>query len=368
MNIIYDHQIFYAQKYGGISRYFFELAKGLNRLSGVNAKVIAPFHANEYLKRLDSDFLCANYFGLDFKGASRIAGYASKAIAPLQYWINSRADIIHETYFSTQASGYGKRRVLSVYDMVHEILADTQHFSRDDSTTKKKRAAIERADHIICISESTRNDLISRFTVDAARTSVVYLGHSLATTDNLSDIFQRPDRPFLLYVGKRGGYKNFSGLLTAYAHSKKLKSELNLVAFGGGSFNASEQETLSQLGLLGKVIQVGGNDELLAHYYRHATAFVYSSLYEGFGIPPLEAMSHGCPVVCSNTSSIPEVVGNAGCYFDPHSTDSISSAIERVVFSSCVKEELVANGAARVALFSWEKCVEKTADIYRSIL
>jgi glycosyltransferase involved in cell wall biosynthesis len=106
---------------------------------------------------------------------------------------------------------------------------------------------------------------------------------------------------------------------------------------------------------------------LLAKLYKFARAFIYPSLYEGFGIPPLEAMSHGCPVVCSNTSSIPEVVGDAGEYFDPVDTGSMREAIEHVVGSDSHRNLLIAKGYERLKSFSWDRCAAETLDVYRRL-
>ena len=176
-------------------------------------------------------------------------------------------------------------------------------------------------------------------------------------------------KPYLFYVGDRHGYKNFEGLLEAYTSSGLLRNNFNLVCFGGGRFTAEQKQLISEHGLsYQQVTQVIGNDVELARHYQQAAAFVYPSLYEGFGIPLLEAMTLDCPVVCSNTSSIPEVVGNAGEYFDPNNPEEIAFAIERVVGSSSHRSELINLGRDRCAQFSWKKCAEETLHIYRSIL
>ena len=115
------------------------------------------------------------------------------------------------------------------------------------------------------------------------------------------------------------------------------------------------------------VIHLGGGDDRLATLYRGASAFIYPSKYEGFGIPPLEAMHLECPVICSMTSSIPEVVGEAGEYFDPDDAESIRHAIERVLQSSDRRSELIALGRSRCNLFSWERCARETLDVYKRL-
>ena len=128
-----------------------------------------------------------------------------------------------------------------------------------------------------------------------------------------------------------------------------------------------EVAELTQLGLTNCVHQVSGDDGLLASYYQGATAFIYPSLYEGFGIPPLEAMNFGCPVVCSNTSSLPEVVGDAAVFFDPSSDESMRVAIEDLLRNDGLRTEMIRRGYARVQHFSWAKCAAETAAIYRQV-
>jgi glycosyltransferase involved in cell wall biosynthesis len=120
---------------------------------------------------------------------------------------------------------------------------------------------------------------------------------------------------------------------------------------------------LGETGLL----QFSGDDLVLADLYRHASAFIYPSLYEGFGLPVLEAMAHGCPVICSGTSSLPEVVGGAAELFDPNDPESIGHAIEAVVSSAERREWLRATGRQQARLFSWERCAWETHAVYRAI-
>ena len=176
-------------------------------------------------------------------------------------------------------------------------------------------------------------------------------------------------RPYLLHVGGRAGYKNFETLLRAYAGQPALAREFDLVAFGAGDFDTKERELIGALGLSdSQVRQVGGGDSILTDLYQGAALFVYPSRYEGFGIPPLEAMSFDCPVVCSNSSSIPEVVGDAAVFFEPASSDSIANAIQSVLSNDTLRETLIARGRARNKMFSWERCAEQTLDIYRKLL
>lgn len=141
------------------------------------------------------------------------------------------------------------------------------------------------------------------------------------------------------------------------------------MAFGGGAFNADELALISTLGFAPQAVrQVGGGDEVLGSLYADAAAFVYPSVYEGFGLPPLEAMAHNCPVVTSNSSSMPEVVGYAGEYFDPLDVEAQSDAICKVVFDAQRRSQLIELGGQRLPMFSWDRCALETQAVYQQVL
>lgn len=363
-HIVYDHQVFLLQQFGGISRYFCELASRLSQNSAFDVSVIAPFHVNQHLKSTRGCKVIGNYFPYRFIGAKRIRRWGRNLAFRYFYWSKNKTDIVHETYYSINPWGSAHYRVVSVYDMAHELFAEDLRL--DPNTTIAKRAAVSRADHVICISESTKQDLIRLFGVDERKTSVVHLGFTLNTDETVRPAKLASEKPYLLYVGIRWGYKNFIQLCRAFS-SSSLKRSFDLVAFGGGAFSMDEVAELNKLGITNCVHQVGGDDGLLASYYQGATAFIYPSLYEGFGIPPLEAMNFGCPVVCSNTSSFPEVVGDAAVLFDPASEESMRVAIEDLLRSDGLRTEMIRRGYARVRHFSWAKCAAETAAIYRQI-
>ena len=367
MKIAFDHQIFGWQEYGGISRYFYELAVALSGKFAQDVSVISPIYVNRYLRNAPSNLKVSGISVPRLPRTGRIFRAMNSLLARLLMRF-LHPDIVHETYYSsTRIAPRNTKVVVTVFDMIHEKFSE--HFSPADPTSREKALAVKRADHVICISEQTRQDLIQILGVDPAKTSVVYLGFTLTEGDNPENAQLVLQRPFLLFVGSRSGYKNFERLLQAHAASVSLKRDFDLICFGGGSFTQTEKQLIQSLGF-GKnsVRQISGDDTILASYYREARAFVYPSLYEGFGIPPLEAMSFDCPVVCSGVSSIPEVVGDAGEMFDPYSVESMSNAIERVVNSEGLREELIARGRERIKLFSWERCAQETMNIYMRVL
>jgi len=372
MKVVYDSQIFCAQTYGGVSRYFCELASHLDREPGVEVSVAAPMHINAYLEHMPpgivkgfrapklNSFKSA-YVRLALRGAGILLGdLMLRTMSP---------DIVHETYFFPYRLGPRRaRRVLTIYDMIHEKFPSD--FPLGDKTAKHKALAAKRADHVICISESTQRDAIEILGLSPDKTSVIHLGFDLmnvdATSVEAAGLSIR--EPFLLYVGNRGGYKNFLRLLEAFGTSAQLREGFRLVCFGGGAFVADELESMRRLGLdCGQVVQLGGSDQLLSQLYERATVFIYPSLYEGFGIPPLEAMSHDCPVICGRTSSIPEVVGEAGEYFVADDIESIRTAVEGVVGSESRRQTLIEKGRTRLKAFSWGRCAAATLDVYKAL-
>jgi glycosyltransferase involved in cell wall biosynthesis len=365
MKIAFDHQVFGLQKHGGISRYFSELVRHLAQRRDVSLEVIAPFHINEYLHRLSvREYVSGQKFPFDFRGNARIVKALNTVLLPA-YWRGGKFDIIHETYYSSKEHGRARVRVLTIYDMIHELFPED--FPNSAQVSAAKRAASLRADHVICISETTRRDAIRVLGIPPERCSVVYLGCSLDSSTfpaGKRNIFS----PCILYVGPRSGYKNFRVLLEAFSRSPLLKSQYYLIAFGGRGLSSDEESEIGKLGLTGRVKQVTGNDELLGEYYNKAAAFVYPSRYEGFGIPPLEAMSAGCPVVCSNAGSISEVVGDAGAYFEPDDSTTLHSLLERLTKDREFADQLRARGFLKIKEYSWKNCAEATFDTYKRLL
>jgi glycosyltransferase involved in cell wall biosynthesis len=368
MRIAYDEQIFSWQQYGGISRYVVELASELSGENCLDVSVFAPFYFNEYLHAA--------------KGRVNVMGRYVEIPVTFRHFIKkinpfvvkfslryAQPDIIHETYyFNTKNATQNAKTVITVHDMVHEKFP--QFFSAENPTSRLKANAVKRADHVICVSENTRQDLLELVDIDPAKISVVHHGFALgkifAGEQGEPSIIQMP---YLLYVGSREGYKNFFNLCRTYASSPVLRREFKLVCFGGGPFTADEKIHFAKLGLSEFQVQhLTGDDQGLATCYKNAAALVYPSRYEGFGIPPLEAMSFNCPVACSNTSSIPEVVGDAGEYFFPDDLDSMRDAIHRVALSTSRRRDLILLGRSRLNYFSWKKCANETLNIYRSII
>jgi glycosyltransferase involved in cell wall biosynthesis len=366
MKIVYDAQVFVEQEYGGISRYICALASHLSRLPDMEVKIVAPLHINAYLRALSRDIAVGRYVPRLPKTARLIRTLGTALCTPVASLIHP--DLVHETYYAEQALCRAKvPHVLTVYDMIEERFPES--FPLGYPLARRKRCAVNRADHIFCISENTRRDLLDTYKFPEDRVSVTYLGYDALVPSSLSAQDLVGGSPYIFFVAGRHGYKNFEGLIRAYAASAWLQGGFRIVCFGGGTFSAEEQTLMAELGLTSAQVEhVAGGDDRLAALYQGAAALVYPSKYEGFGIPPLEAMSLDCPVICSQTSSIPEVVGQAGEYFDPNDIDSIRVSMERVLQSTERRDELVSLGRVRRELFTWERCAQQTADIYRRLV
>jgi glycosyltransferase involved in cell wall biosynthesis len=255
--------------------------------------------------------------------------------------------------------------VITVYDMIHELFANT--VDAEGQTIRAKQVAIQAADAIICISESTKNDLLKYFPAVESKIVVTYLASELSGEWAYgSEII--PDRPYFLYVGSRAKqYKNFDTLLIAFAKVASINPDIILCVVGS-LFDDREQQQITELKLTNRIQHYHhASDTHLAKLYRCSVAFVYPSLYEGFGIPPLEAMACGTVVVAANSSSIPEVIGDAGILFEPKAVEDLADILLDLLDSPNKRALLIAKGCDRHQQFSWDKTALQTFEVYRSL-
>jgi glycosyltransferase involved in cell wall biosynthesis len=371
LRVMFDPQIFCHQRFGGISRYVCRLAQEMQHMPGVTARIAAPFHFNEYLDELPRSMVDGRRLRW-LEGLTALA-YGSSLIPAKFAARRFQPQVLHNTYYFPVKPPPGARGVVTVYDMIHE--KHPQFFLSSRFITRIKLASVRAADQVICISQSTRRDLLAAFDLPEHKVCVTPLGfdrmNCLLTGESAQAFRLRvigTAAPYILYVGSRANYKNFLGLLQAYSNSRWLRGNFQLLCFGGGNFSRAEHDALSSAGVGNTVRYFGGSDAELAAAYAHAALFVCPSLYEGFGIPVLEAMSVDCPVACSNISSLPEVVGDAAMLFDPNDPDAICAALESVLNSAAAAESLRSRARIRRELFSWRRCAQDTLDIYRRAL
>jgi len=225
--------------------------------------------------------------------------------------------------------------------------------------------ALSKSKKIIAVSEATKKDILEILKVKSEKISVIYEGVDLLKISNSQCLISKKiENPYILYVGAAYPHKNLERLLNAF---KKLNHPfLKLVLIGKKDFFYQRLEKYNQkLGLNGKVIFTGEvSDKELVGFYKNALFFIFPSLFEGFGLPGLEAMAYGLPVAASSISSLKEILGEAAYYFNPYNNEEIVEAIEKLTIDESLREKLKKLGLERVKQFSWQKMAEKTLEVY----
>ena len=369
LEVVVDGIIYQRQSHGGISRLFSEI---LPRMCDLDDSLQITLLAPEWPKQpLPSHPHIRQLRPFPIERLLR-PGRIWKAVLPWAREIaqrlrvgNEPGRIWHSTYY-TMLRGWNGPFVLTVVDMTYERFAHLFTGARNDEFRERKRHCVSAARAVICISKSTKDDLQLFHGLEDARIHVIPLAHSRVfglQSDGHGEAFDR--RPFILYVGDRAHYKNFVTLARAYS-SWGLRDEAELVVVGR-PWTLQESRCLQNLGIASKVrLLTDVDDRRLCDLYNGASAFIHPSLYEGFGIPLLEAMACGCPVVASRIPSTIEVAGPCPIYFDPRDMESLVHAMD-VAISEGKESQRVAMGLEWVRRYSWERTARQTLDVYRSL-
>lgn len=362
LHVLYDGKIFDRQRTGGINRYFEKLIDHLP--DSVAPSITLARHCRQNFP--ESENLQRHVFSFSMPRPFRKLSRSIQAVHFESIRKAIQPDLMHLTYYDTlgrcENVTDGTPLVLTVHDMIHELFPEIS--DRRGRHAMMKKRAINRADAIICVSHKTRADLLDRYPECESRTAVVH--HATDLGDLTPDNWQpSSDRPYFMYVGSRGSYKNFDGLLEAFRQVVVRKADVQL-RLVGPEFSKKEKAKIGRMGLQDHVINHGiVDDRRLSCMYRKSVALVYPSLYEGFGLPLLEAMSCKTAVLASNTSSIPEVASDAALLFDPGSKTDFVEAINFLLDNPSVREQLIVEGTNRCAEFSWEKTAAQTCELYR---
>lgn len=361
MKVLYDYQIFQMQNYGGISRYFYELIKNSRSLSLYESELSTAITSNEYLT---SDENKRGFISLPQKYYSKAYRFTNSINKNFSVFaIRSRNyDVLHPTFYETYFIDSIKRPfVITVYDLINEL--HPEYFKKNQDMIERRKILLHKAKRIIAISENTKNDIISFYKVPEKKIDVTYLGESLGSVSSRSVDGLPPE--YILFVGNRSGYKNFDRFYEAIKPILQRNHELSLVCAGGGSFNSLEMDKIRSDKLGDRVIYVPfTSNEELKFIYQKAKCFVFPSLYEGFGIPVLEAFAAECTLCVSYSSSLKEIGGSAALYFDPLSVEDIKKTVEKALVLDKMNA-YTRQGLLELQKFSWETTCRNTLNVYK---
>ena len=387
IRILYGEGGFY-ESHGGVTRYFTELMKRLGNY-GCTWKLAMVSTGNTYLqappfnlpthRQTVDDFIqtfCGGYY---FPGVGHFYRFLSRLFPktfPNGVLANIRCtndfiqagdfDLYHATASDVIRQSYLKRvgtrpMVVTVHDLIPEVIENSS------CVRENRKFVLHRADAIIAVSENTKKDILRLYNIPEEKIYVIYHGYLAPDLKEKRQEIEGLDlsKPYLVFIGKRGGYKNFTWFLRAVA--PLLRKGLHLVCTGT-PFSQDEQRLLTEEGVSDQVVQRFFTDSEMPTLLRQAVAFVYPSLYEGFGIPILDAFAARCPVILSNASCFPEVGGDAALYFDLGDEVGLRTQISRLLEDSDLRQDLIEKGFQRKSLFSWDKCAQQTTDVYKSVL
>jgi glycosyltransferase involved in cell wall biosynthesis len=355
----------------GIGTYIRNLLKQLARIDQVNEYVLVC---------QPGDVAIVNELGVNFRAVAETSGnysIAEQIRIPLLLR-REGVDLFHAPHYVlpplTQC-----RSIVTIHDVIHLLFP--QYLPGRLAYAYARAclwAAAKRSDRILTVSSTSKNDILRRFKVPAEKIAVIYnaiderfnVKPSDEQVQRVRERYQL-DQQFVLYVGNIKPHKNLERLIDAFHRLRRCGfDDLRLLIIGD---EISKYPALRRAvhGLkLHKYVRFLGfvPIETLAVLYRLADAFVFPSLYEGFGLPPLEAMASGAPVITSNVSSLPEVVGDAALLVDPYDPESIADGMRQVLTDADLRATLRARGLVRVQQYSWQRSIEQVHQIYNEVL
>jgi glycosyltransferase involved in cell wall biosynthesis len=338
---------------GGSETYARELVRALARIGRLEYHVFAPTLAPDAVDGLPGTIVSTYAAARSTPG--RLAAMAAATAFPARI----RRELVPETlealHFPLTIAiprGTETPTAISVLDLQHELFP--RFFSRAELAYRRVayRAAIRGSSVVIAISKHVKETIVERFDVDPERVSVIHLGIDLARL-HPSDAEREP---FLLYPANGWPHKNHARLLKGFALLKRDRPDLRLVLTGSGLDNLPAAAG----------VEVRGHVPLdeLVRLYQSAAALVFPSLYEGFGLPPLEAMACGCPVAAARAGALPETCGDAARYFDPTRPEEIAGAVLAVLAEA---GDFARRGVARARTFTWDECARRHDDVYEQL-
>jgi glycosyltransferase involved in cell wall biosynthesis len=360
----------------GIGSYIWNLARNIAAIDHENHYLLIGSRRNFY----ELGPLPPNFRPFYTEGSSFWRDHGALPLALRR----QNVDVLHVPHH--EAPLWSPARLLvTVHDCAH-LLFPSSNTSRSRRFRDYWRTAqvVRRAAHILAVSNSTRDDLVSIFNIDPARISVIYNAlddrfgrHSAAAAEDQAAVLERYQikEPFVLYAGRIRFHKNVHRLIEAFA---VLKSDLTgHERYGSLKLVIIGDELSRRQYLRLKVVQSGVQQDVrffgsvpaptLRVFYQSAALFAFPSLYEGFGLPPLEAMANRAPVLASNTSSLPEVLQDAALLVNPENVFEIARGMKAILSDEAMRDRFIEKGLEQVSKFSWQTAAERVVDTYRRI-
>ncbi|HCG77472.1 MAG: glycosyltransferase family 1 protein [bacterium (Candidatus Ratteibacteria) CG_4_10_14_3_um_filter_41_18] len=355
---------------GGVGVYLLNLIKALSKIDRRNEYFI--FVEKRNIKRFKLD---ANFHLLGVKNMPRFSRLLWEQTLFPFLLRKCKIELLHSPRYTTPLMRFGWKSVVSFHDMLFLLFPKKHSILKRLFYGRIMPAVAKKAERIIAVSSSTKKDIMELLNTSSEKIAVIHLGIDFSSRPiekkNLQNFRKKYQilNPYLLYVGTLKKRKNILNLLRAYKKVKEKDREERLIIVGRKSKEYQNiHKTVKELGLEKDVFFTDYVDEkLLPFYYSCASVFVYLSLYEGFGLPVLEAMVSGTPVIVSNSSSLPEVAGKAAIFVDPHNIEEIAEAMQKVLGSKELAWEMREKGLERAKLFSWQECAKKTLNLYEEI-
>jgi glycosyltransferase involved in cell wall biosynthesis len=372
MNVIYDGLIFQAQTFGGISRLYREMMPRIGELDpAISMTILTTGRCRGELPRHRQISRRALLPVDDILRPHRLwGGFWERARTGVQRRAlkSMTGDIWHSTYYTSPGS-WGRPIVVTVLDMIHERFPQYFSRSRHERFRLQKEGAVSSADAVICISETTKNDLIHFYHADEMKIRVIPLAPSSAFR-KLERIPDHPlaltNEPFLIYVGGRGLYKNFREVVDAYGGWAYRKAVAMAVV--GPAWSNEERALLVERDILDRVkLYVDIDDAALCQLYNRAAGLVFPSFYEGFGLPLLEAAACGCPIVASRIPTTLDIMGEDAIYFEPGKVGDLTGALTKAIQEG--RDSIRAGRGLEIAeRYSWKKTASDTIALYRRLV
>jgi glycosyltransferase involved in cell wall biosynthesis len=375
---------FYGPLGKGLGRYTQEIVDRVTTLDRKNYYVVFLSHKNfdEFVSenpRVKKVLADVHWYGL-----------AEQIIMP-RLIAQEKIDLMHFPHFNVPIFCPTKF-VVTIHDLIltkfpttrASTLGPVKYFLKNIAYRFVINRAIQRSEKVIAVSHYTKDDIISQFNVDPKKIIMIYEGVAgledstdkryaakLKSAEILSGYCIL--EPYLLYVGNAYPHKNLEMLVSVFLKLRKKFSDLKLVLVGRDDYFylrlkefAQKESSLKDFEAI--IFPGYVPDEDLQTLFKHAALYVFPSKYEGFGLPPLEAMSYGCPVVSSNTTCLPEIMENAAIYFNPHDEKTIVSVIQEILNDQFLRSELVKKGYEQIKKYNWENAAHQTVTVYQGVL